>query len=470
MPSWRFEISEPLGPMYLPAWLPSLSIVKESSWPYGLAAAYKPPAPARAPSSEDAGSKLTAPAKDAKAAAAAKPPPPAKGAGASKNQKTSGKSKPAPVAKGQPPPKPPPPAPAPPPVADDGPPTGTWLGRIGITWHSEPFEDRTIAARFVKVAGRQFFLVSAPAPRAKPPGAATPAGAPDKAVHTLALLDVDDGLTETIVLPAVEVVRTRALDFAAIAFNDRLVIVYAEGPAIHQLIGTFTHGTLAFTKPDLAWRAPEAPEGTEAPQAPEPISLMRLRLGHEQLHLLWCQGMRLLHSSSTAPWETGWGAPQTVSSAANGANCPDGADMIVDGQDVFVAWSDNRLRGTWDEKSGYDNDLKLFVAASRDHGGTFSTPVLFSDPLNKDEQVDRVFLTLANDKLILCWTEAPKASWRCGVLDRSLRTLEVGTAVHNDKKLFQAYTARMKTHLGEVPYVPPRLPSARRSPMPVGED
>ncbi len=436
MPSWRFEISQPRGPMFLPVWLPSLSMVKEESWPYGLAAAYTPPKKPSASAVPVTGSS------PANAAGSANP---AGGSKSAANTKPTGKAGPASPSDATP--------------APDGPATGRWLGRIGVTWHSEPFEDRNIAARFAKVAGRQFFLVSAPVPRTK----AGPApSAPDKAIHTILLLDVDGGLIEQVLVPSVEVDRSAgALEFEATAFRDRLVVMYADGPAIHQMVGTFVHGDLTFTKPELACRVPENTER---------VGLLRMRAGPDRLHVLWCQGMQLLHASSTGPWEAGWIAPRTISLAANGTNCEEGADMVVEGPDVFIAWSDNRLRGKWNEQRGYDNDLKLFVAVSRDGGATFSTPVLFSDPLNKAEQVDRVFLTLANDKVILCWTEEARGSWRCGVLDRGGLHLEAGTALRTDKQLREAYTGRMKTVLGEVPYTPPRLPVARRPSMPIGSD
>jgi hypothetical protein len=430
--------------MFLPVWLPTLSMVKEESWPYGLAAAYKPP------KKETAAAVGSSPANAAGAAKLAGADPKLAG-----KAKPTGKTKPAENA-GTPAPAKPAGTASP---ADTTPATegasGTWLGRIGVTWHSEPFDDRNIAARFAKVAGRQFFLVSAPVPRTK--AGAAPSG-PDKSIHKLVMLDVDGGLIEQILVPSVEVDRgAGALEFEAVAFRDRLVVAYAEGPAIHQMIGTFVHGDLTFTKPELACRAAENNER---------VGLLRMRPGPDRLHLLWCQGMQLLHASTTGPWEGSWSPPQTISLTANGTNCEEGADLVIDGPDVFIAWSDNRLRSDWTEQRGYDNDLKLFVAVSRDGGATFSTPVLFSDPLNKAEQVDRVFLTLANDKVILCWTEEPRGSWRSGILDRGGLHLDAGTAVRTDKQLHEAFTGRMKTVLGEVPYTPPRLPVAKRRTMP----
>ncbi len=443
MPSWRFEISQPRGPMFQPVWLPSLSMVKEGSWPYGLAAAYTPP---KKPSASAVSAVPVTGSNPANAAGNAKPAGGSKSAGKSK---PTGKGNAADGAAG--------PSDATP--APDGPATGRWLGRIGVTWHSEPFEDRNIAARFAKVAGRQFFLVSAPVPRTKEGPAPS---APDKAIHTILLLDVDGGLIEQVLVPSVEVDRRAgALEFEAMAFRDRLVVMYADGPAIHQMVGTFLHGDLTFTKPEPACRVPENAGR---------VGLLRMRAGPDRLHVLWCQGMQLLHASSTGPWDAGWSAPRTISLTANGTNCEEGADLVVEGPDVFIAWSDNRLRSKWNEQSGYDNDLKLFATVSRDGGATFSTPVLFSDPRNKAEQVDRVFLTLANDKVILCWTEKAKGPWRCGVLDRGGLHLEAGTALRTEKQLHEAYTSRMKTVLGEVPYTPPRLPIARRPTISSGGD
>ncbi len=457
---WRFEISQPRGPMFLPVWLPSLSMVKEESWPYGLAAAYTPP---KKPSATPA--RVTNPS-PANGAGSARAPGGTKAAGKPKatsgKEKPAGKAKPAERASASAPPKPPGPAgPTDTTHAPEDPASG-WLGRIGITWHSEEFEDSTIAARFAKVAGRQFFLVSAPVPRTKD---GPKPSAPDRSIHTMLLLDVDGGLIEQVLVPSVEVDRSAgALEFEAMAFRDRLVVMYADGPAVHQIVGTFVHGDLTFTKPELACRAPESAERAER------VGLVRMRAGPDRLHVLWCQGMQLLHASSTGPWESGWSPAQTISLTANGSNCEEGADLVIEGPDVCIAWSDNRLRSKWNEQSGYDNDLKLFVAVSRDGGATFSTPVLFSDPLNKAEQVNRVFLTLANDKVILCWTEEARGSWRTGILDRGGLHLEASTGKQTDKQLHEAFTGRMKTVLGEVPYTPPRLPVARRPSMPIGSD
>ena len=139
-----------------------------------------------------------------------------------------------------------------------------------------------------------------------------------------------------------------------------------------------------------------------------------------------------------------WERPRVLTESANRGT----ANLLVDGEDVFVAWTDHRFREwAWD---GVENTHKIFVQRIGGHDGRFGRPVLLSDPDDRADKARRLFLAATRDELVVYWTGRTSGGrpWQRAAIDRALTTLTpLDTLTH--RALMEDYAARMRWLDGE---------------------
>lgn len=115
-------------------------------------------------------------------------------------------------------------------------------------------------------------------------------------------------------------------------------------------------------------------------------------------------------------------------------------NLMVQDRHVYVSWIDTRhTTGIWDRR----NFAKLYVAASRDGGGTFDAPVAVNDPGDNADNA-RYALTAPTDAggVLVFWTTKPvQGGWwqrlpfHVGWLDPAPNAFRVGRTTEPGRKI-----------------------------------
>jgi hypothetical protein len=253
------------------------------------------------------------------------------------------------------------------------------------------------------------------------------------AFHTVAVLDVDRGMQEQVLLRNVEGgQRDAPLEFQVAAVGDDVVLVYATGLSIFHMRGRASDQGFVFSKPALI-RQPQVPA----------LDLC-LATSPRGLHLVWTEpgetpAHRSLHYTNTTGPDASWSVPLVGTETA----VPGTANLLIDGTEVFALWADGRFvaGGTESTSSG-----KVMAMASRDEGMTFSRPVMISDPTDADDTAARLLVAMSGHDLVVY--SSPESGsdwpqrWRRATLDRSLRAVTPEGELTGDE-LLAAYSSRM---------------------------
>jgi len=264
---------------------------------------------------------------------------------------------------------------------------------------------------------------------------------PTRRFFDLAVIDIDDATDRGREVPLIDVVEaplTDRLPFAAAAIDDQVLLVYITSSAIIEQRGRVTAAGL------------ELDEATALGPFEGRVGDLHLLATPEAFHLVWSEGRdreyddyRLLYRRKNRDGR--WESPRTLTESANSGT----ANLLVDGDDIFVAWSDHRFR-EW-RWVGYEKTHKIFVQRGSRHGRQFGRPTLMSDPDDRYDEAERLFLAASQDEIVIYWSlKNVGARWHRAAVDRALTTVTPLDDLDH-ASLMQDYTARLRLLAGEGP-------------------
>ena len=259
--------------------------------------------------------------------------------------------------------------------------------------------------------------------------------------HTIAVLDVDGGMQEHVLVRNVEGGRSNAaLEMQVVIFGSDVVVVYATIDRIYEIVGRPVGNGFKFSRP----RAVHKPQ--------VPAFDLCLAPSAERLHLLWTQpgdtpDDRTLHYAGAAGSDSDWSAPIVITLAAR----PGTANLLANGGEIFVAWIDARFVGAATAQAPLGS---IMAAVSRDDGVTFSRPVMITDPTDPGDTAAQLLLTTNGQDLVVYSSREPgpawPGSWNRATLQRSLQVVTPGGEIAGED-LLAAYSDRMISVFGGRP-------------------
>ena len=263
---------------------------------------------------------------------------------------------------------------------------------------------------------------------------------PTRRFFDLAVIDVDDATDQGREMPLLEIVEgplTDWLPFAVAAIDTQLRLVYITNSTITERRGRVTAAGLELDEPTVL--------GPFRERAGD----LFLLATSDAFHMVWSagsyhenHGYRLFYQR--ADRDGGWERPILLTESANRRT----ANLLVDGEDVFVAWSDHRFQEwAWD---GPENMYKIFVQRISGHDRRLGRPVLMSDPDDRSDWADRLFLAATQDELVIYWSGRNSSGqpWHRAAIDRSLTTLTPLDPLDH-RTLMEDYVARLRWLDGE---------------------
>jgi hypothetical protein len=312
--------------------------------------------------------------------------------------------------------------------------TPKWPTRSADRYRLEPFRGHGWSC-VARPGGHTLYFVSVLTMRNVMRSAGTGSGS----FHTLAVLDVDGGMREQVLLRNVEGGHSdAALDFEAVPFGDDVVLVYATIDAVERIVGRPTNDGFEFSKPEVVHR-PRSPARD-----------LRLAATPDRLHLVWTESagagadQTLHYASSTGP-DVPWSPPVTLSATVR----PSSANLLSNDGEVFVAWIDMRL----DAAPYRDADTGRIMAAVSDDGGEgFSRPFVISDLNDPNDTAGQLLVTMSMQDVVVYWSRDPDLAWpdrwSKAILDPGRRVIKPVGEV-GGKELLAACRKRVTSYLGD---------------------
>ncbi|MHC5007567.1 MAG: hypothetical protein ACYTGF_09450 [Planctomycetota bacterium] len=259
--------------------------------------------------------------------------------------------------------------------------------------------------------------------------------------HTIAVLDVDGGMREHVLVRNTEGGQPGApLEMQVATVGSDVVVAYATVESICMAVGRPAGDGFEFTKPRVVL----------VPQ----VAALDLCLAPtaERLHLVWTQpgdtpDERALHYASAAGPDSEWSAPIVITPTAR----PGTVNFLADGEEIFVAWIDSRFVGA---ATGQAPLGSIMAAASRDDGVTFSRPIMITDPTDPGDTAAQLLLTTNGQNLVVYSSREPwpawPTSWNRAMLERSLKVVTPEGEIAGED-LLAAFSDRMTVVFGGRP-------------------
>jgi hypothetical protein len=259
--------------------------------------------------------------------------------------------------------------------------------------------------------------------------------------HTIAVLDVDGGMREHILVRNTEGGRPgAALEMQVATVGSDVVVAYATVESICMAVGRPAGDGFEFSKPRVVL----------VPQVPA-LDLC-LAPTAERLHLVWTQpgdtpDDRTLHYAGAAGPDFEWSAPVVITPTAR----PGTANLLADGGEIFMAWIDARFVGAATAEPPLGS---IMAAVSHDDGVTFSRPTMITDPTDPGDTAAQLLLTTNGQNLVVYSSREPwpawPASWNRAMLERSLKVVTPEGEIAGED-LLAAYSDRMTVVFGGRP-------------------
>jgi hypothetical protein len=259
--------------------------------------------------------------------------------------------------------------------------------------------------------------------------------------HTIAVLDVDGGMREHILVRNAEGGRPgAALEMQVATVGNDVVVAYATVETICMAVGRPAADGFEFSKPRVVL----------VPQVPA-LDLCLVPTA-ERLHLVWTQpgdtpDDRTLHYAGAAGPDSEWSAPVVITPTAR----PGTANLLADGGEIFMAWIDARFVGAATAAPPLGS---IMAAVSRDDGVTFSRATMITDPTDPGDTAAQLLLTTNGQDLVVYSSREPgptwPGSWNRATLERSLQIVTPGGAITGED-LLAAYSDRMISAFGGRP-------------------
>jgi len=224
--------------------------------------------------------------------------------------------------------------------------------------------------------------------------------------------------------------------FDAAPCGERLLVVYGtpsdaygSPSALRQVWGTWGADGLELGPPEVIF------ESERGDRRVFDVQLLETE-GGGRVDLVFQFGPQLVHSSLTEGAEL-WARPSVLSETA----LPGSASLVVEGQRIQVAWSDQR----YETMEGWApiNGRKLMLCSSADGGASFGDPVLIGSKDRRSDAVARTYLALLGDVPILFAKDDGTDRWARYVLDRDLQGYSTLEPVP-ESDLERAFEARMR--------------------------
>jgi len=267
------------------------------------------------------------------------------------------------------------------------------------------------------------------------------AGGGSGSFHTIAVLDVDGGMQEHVLIRNAEGGRPgAALEMQVATVGSDVVVVYATIDTIYEIVGRPVDNGFKFSRP----------RAVHQPQVPA-LDLCLVPTA-ERLHLVWTQpgetlDDRTLHYASATGPDSDWSAPIVITPTAR----PGTANLMADGGEIFVAWIDARFVGA---ATGQAPLGSIMAAVSRDDGVTFSRPIMITDPTDPGDTAAQLLLTTNGQDLVVYSSREPwpawPASWNRAMLQRNLQVVTPEGEIAGED-LLAAYSDRMVSVFGGRP-------------------
>jgi hypothetical protein len=274
-----------------------------------------------------------------------------------------------------------------------------------------PHNNATFDADVVEVSGRRFLVVTRQL----------------DAVHTsLSWLEVGKGqparaIDERIALPP----TLRKLAFDVEPVSGGFVLLHADGARVVERRARLTADGLEFLPPRTF-------------TASEPVLAVQLTRTDDRLHALWttcdATGNTTAYYCSASLADQAWSGARSL----GGRGCYAAARMAAGDRDLYVAWCDNRWRWRENWFTGYVNQGKVCVVASRDGGQTFTQPIVINDPDDFGDVALAVDLVVGRGGVLVCWRK-PRPSeasgyhlWGVAAVDVGLRRMHHSQDVGGD--------------------------------------
>ena len=259
---------------------------------------------------------------------------------------------------------------------------------------------------------------------------------PTRRFFDLAVIEADDTTDlgrETPLLEIVEGPLTDSLPLAVAAIEDEMRLVYITNDSITEQRGHVTRSGLKLDKPTVL-RPFEGRAGD-----------LQMLATSDAYHMIWSEGPsyqspRYHLYYQRADRDGHWDLPRVLSKTVNDGT----ASLLVDGEDVLVAWSDHRFK-EWHLLGNHNNIHKIFVQRVSGHDRRSRRPVLLSDPNTRRLRVDRTFLAATPDELVIYWfDQTGDGSWSRAAVDRALTTITLLEPMPGPR-LMEDYAARLRS-------------------------
>jgi hypothetical protein len=220
---------------------------------------------------------------------------------------------------------------------------------------------------------------------------------------------------------------------AVAAIEDEMRLVYITNDTITEQRGRVTRSGLKLDKPTVL-RPFEGRAGD-----------LQMLATSDAYHMVWSEGPsyqspRYHLYYQRADRNGQWDRPKVLTKTINNGT----ASLLVDGEDVLVAWSDHRFQ-EWKLFGSHNNMNKIFVQRVSGHDRRSRRPVLLSDPDTRYERIAHLFLAATPDEYVIYWSgTAEDTYWNRAAVDRTLSTLTVLEPMPGPR-LMEDYAARLRS-------------------------
>ena len=175
------------------------------------------------------------------------------------------------------------------------------------------------------------------------------------------------------------------LGFGVEPVPEGFLVIYPNGTRVVQVRASLAEEGLVFS-----------PRRTIFAGA-SPVMNLQLTRTDDRLHLIWTTHQSTyrcsLYHFSAVTGDLEWSEPHLLTRTTSFGN----ACMAASDRDVYVAWCDSRYsKWRWDRTI---NAGKVFLAASRDGGKTFSTPVSLHEGADRGDNAEAVDIVVGRGGL-----------------------------------------------------------------------
>lgn len=275
----------------------------------------------------------------------------------------------------------------------------------------------------------------------------SPPGSVGGCNHKISML-IDEGeRVEQVVVPGVEAGRADApLEMVAAVIGGQLVLVYASADSIYAIVGGADADGIALSPPGLLRKTPV------------PAADLRLAASGGRAILAWSEPPQVgaaspLRVVSSEGGVTGLsGVPHALTETLR----PGTATLLVDGDDVHVAWVDLRFDPMKTDAG------RIMIAPSHDGGATFGEPTVISDLREAGDVAARIYLGIGDDGLVVFAANPPGVpwpeTWSALTVDSTLRTAAPAGQIAG-RDLLAAYRTAVEPILLGLPAAAPEPPN-----------